>query len=83
MLQRESGLKRVVFTLNQILPNVAQALLMDSGAAGLPGVLVQGEGNQGVEPATTPPQVVVGRPAWESSMKAKHAKMKSCSIFGK
>lgn len=73
----------MVFTLNQIFPNVAQALLMDSGAAGLPGVLVQGEGNLGVEPATTHPRVVVGRLAWESSMKAEHAKMKSCSIFGK
>lgn len=56
---------------------------MDSGAAGLPGVLVQGERNPGVEPVTTPLLKVVGRPAWESSMKAEHAKMKSCSIFGK
>lgn len=36
---------------------------MDTGAAGLPGALVQGKGNQGVELATTPPQVVEGRPA--------------------
>lgn len=36
---------------------------MDTGAAGLPGVLVQGEGNQGLEPATTPPRVGEGRPA--------------------
>lgn len=36
---------------------------MDTGAAGLPGVLVQRDGNQGVEPATTPPRMVVGRPA--------------------
>lgn len=66
-----------------MFPNVAQVLLMDSGAVGLPGVLVQGEGNQGVEAATTPPRVVVGRPAWESSMKANHVKMRSCSIFSK
>lgn len=56
---------------------------MDTGAAGLPGVLVLGEENQGVELATTPPHMVVGRSAQESSMKAKRAKMKSCSIFGK
>lgn len=56
---------------------------MVTGAAGLPGVLVQGERDQGIEPATTPPLVVVGRPAQESSMKADHVKMKSCSIFGK
>lgn len=36
---------------------------MDAGAAGLPGVLVQGEGNQGVEAATIHPPVAMGRPA--------------------
>lgn len=36
---------------------------MDTGVVGLPGVLVQGGGNQGVELAATPPLVVVGRPA--------------------
>lgn len=56
---------------------------MGTGAAGLPGVLVQGGGNRGVEPATTPPHVVGGNPAWENSTRAEHAKMKGCSIFGK
>lgn len=55
---------------------------MESGAAGLPGVRVQKEGNQEVEAVTILPPVVVEGPALEKQPKVVCVRMWSCSIFG-